>query len=170
MPASMAISRHRKLYVLSCQGRVTVYGPNAHGDVAPIELPTGRRLYPGGGAFGLALAGQDTIYIAARSLYQKFGAAVWVYVRGDTTIRKSLEEGWNSDGPGLARDTSGLLYRGTYLGFDVIDPYSQSRVSSVGQRTGGADSELYGPRDLAADSHGLLLCPQCRRRRADVRS
>jgi hypothetical protein len=65
-PASMAISRDRKLYVLSCQGRVTVYGPNAHGNVAPIELPTGQRLYPGGSAFGLALAGRDTVYISAR--------------------------------------------------------------------------------------------------------
>jgi hypothetical protein len=82
-----------------------------------------------------------------------------VYVRGDTTVRKFLEEGLNSDGPGLARDTTGLLYRGTYLGFDVIDPYSQNRVSTVGQGTGGADSELYGPRDLAADSHGLLYVP-----------
>ena len=158
-PVSMAISPDRKLYVLSCQARVTAYDLNAHGNVVPSELPTGRRLYPGGSAFGLALAGRDTVYIAARSLYPKFGAAVWVYVRGDTGIRKFLEEGWNSDGPGLARDTTGLLYRGTDLGFDVVDPYSQKRGSTAGQRTGGPDSELYGPRDIAADSHGLLYVP-----------
>ncbi len=169
LPVSLALSSDTTLYVLSCRGRVTGYSSKADGNVVPSRLPTGKGLAEFM-AYGLVVAGLDTVYVSKNWLgHGHGGGLIDVYVE-NYPIRQKRLEGFRFGTTGFIRNTAGLLYRGKDGGFEVIDPTMTEEMGRENferrpremvprPNEGQGETELYWPKDFAADSHGRLLVP-----------
>lgn len=162
-PVNIAVTPDGRIYVLSCQGRVTTYAEDVNGDAPPVRLPTGPGLEPSG-AFGLALGGADTVFVGVAGRRRMRAGRVHIYTslspQPDTTVT-GLASWWSS---GLARHPDGRLYRGSARGYEAIDleilgePRIQTLTGRAGE-TAGDETGLLSPGLFAFDSRGNLFVP-----------
>jgi hypothetical protein len=111
--------------------------------------------------FGVVLDENDTAYISRSWPGHGGHGFILAYPAGPTsdTVPERVIRGFDVGLNGLAREVSGLLYRGNGDGgFDVIDPRAPGERPPI-RRLTGPDSELFGAGSFAIDSGGRLYVP-----------
>jgi sugar lactone lactonase YvrE len=170
-PTGLALDRHRRVYVTNDRfaeggvigaATVTVYAPDAAGDVAPIRTIAGRTTKLSRPA-GIAVADDGTVYVVNTDVPSDDQGSVTVYetdAAGDAApVRTIVGPGTGLLSPeGLVLDPADTLYVASALfrsRVTVYAPGADGEAAPV-RSLEGIDTDLERPRGLALDTAGRL--------------
>jgi sugar lactone lactonase YvrE len=179
-PVTLRLADDGSVYVLNCQGQVTVYAPDAKGDVSPVRdfgrAPASEPISP----TGLALDRSDTAFISFARYDESLRlGSTEVYAPGggaDSAPQRRIDF-FAAKANGLAIDARDYLYAGLGENGFVIMHKSRDLSIPVGEvpegpdadpstpgwnpllMLQGPDDELFRPGAFDIDSHRRLYVP-----------
>jgi len=175
-PTGLALDRHGRVYVANDRfaadgvigaATVTVYAPDAAGDVAPIRTIAGRATKLSRPA-GIAVADDGTVYVVNTDVPSDDQGSVTVYANaaGEAApIRTIVGRGTRLLSPeGLVLDPADTLYVASALfrpRVTVYAPGADGEAAPV-RSLEGIDTDLERPRGLALDATGRLYVADAR--------
>jgi sugar lactone lactonase YvrE len=148
LPVTLKLTDDGTLYVLNCQGRVTVYASDAQSDAAPIR--DFGRVPPGPSSpSGLALDRRDTAFISIARYDESFRLG-WTDVYGPSAAADSAPQRridfFASKRNGLALDSRDYLYFGLgEIGFVIRHKSRVVRPIPAGEKPEGPDADPSTP-------------------------
>jgi hypothetical protein len=181
LPVTLGLAGDGTVYVLNCDGRVTVYASDAHGEAAPVRDFGSASPPVGASPTGLALDRSDTAFISFVEHSESIRLG-WTDVYGPGSVsdspRRRRIDFFAASFNGLALDAHDYLYGGLgETGFIVMHKSRTPAPTEVGVRPQGpdadpstpgwdqfrllrgADDELFGPGAFALDSRQRLYVP-----------
>ncbi|AUT75687.1 hypothetical protein C2L64_45950 [Paraburkholderia hospita] len=161
IPGSLAIDSADNLYVLNTGGvpshrKITVYGPGASGDVAPIRTLTGIQVGDIGNLNGIAIDNFDNLYLSQDDMPR----IISVYppgANGSVAPIRTISGG--STGLAIpsqmAFDSFNNLYVSDGIDILVFDPGASGDAAPI-RKISGPSTGIVDDFDLAVDAAGLV--------------